>query len=106
MIFYSNLKVGIINDPTDWMAWSTFIIGFIFVGLTALFIYIYWKLKSSGDLLREKNSQKSLGSFKGFWANYRGSIIIFLSVVFLIIGLTFIISGFFGTEINSGLSRI
>lgn len=66
---------------------------FILMALGGLFIWMYYRQKNDFSL-KEKYKQKSIGSFKGFWARYRGAIYSFLSAIFILFGILFFLWAF------------
>ncbi len=93
-----DLGDGIFNDINDWYGWLYIIIGFAMIAVCLYLIWLYFDLKNSGELLRVESQQYKAGSFKGFWGRYRGAIIAFSAAVFLIVGFTMLLVGFFGYE--------
>lgn len=94
---------GLKDNPSSWQGWAFVITGLIFIIITAVLIWLYFVFKGRSERLREytKEQGKSLGSFKGFWGTYSGAIVLFLSIVFLILGIYFIWMGINGTLVES-----
>lgn len=62
------------------------IFSFVLLGLGGLFIWLYYGQKNDKELM-EKYGHKSAGSFKGYWARYRGAIYSFLAAMFIFFGI-------------------
>lgn len=86
------------NQTTDplWMSIMNIIIGIIFVGLAALFIWIYFDKKHEWETSKPEYNKKTSGSFKGYWLQYRSAIVAFMTVLFILIAIGFIAMGLLG----------
>lgn len=65
--------------------WITIIVALSLMLIGGLFIWIYYGQKNKHEFY-EAHKNKSSGSFKGFWARYRGAVYGFLAALFIIIG--------------------
>lgn len=66
------------------------ITGIFFAGLTGLFIFLYFKLNSTANALKQRSAHKSGWSFAGFWGENRQKIIAFLAGLFLLLSISFL----------------
>lgn len=68
----------------------------IFVGLSALFIWLYWRYKGQASLYAQKYAHRKSGSFQGFWGRNRHRIIGFMAAIFIMIAFFLLMIAFFG----------
>ncbi len=69
------------------------IASFIFLGIAGLFLWRYWANKNDSSLM-DKYGDKSAGSFKGYWARYRGAVYAFCSAMFILFGVLMFLFAF------------
>lgn len=76
------------TSPSLWSLefFLSILLSFALLGIGALFIWLYYRQKNDHGL-KEKYGHKSAGSFKGYWARYRGAVYAFLSAMFIIFGI-------------------
>ncbi|AHK22540.1 hypothetical protein X271_00435 [Candidatus Hepatoplasma crinochetorum Av] len=85
-----NLLESITTSNQDQIvAITEIIIAFVFLILTIWFFWMYFSEKREqwNSRVRRDRKNKSIGSFKGFWYEYKYHIIIFIGFLFLLISL-------------------
>lgn len=64
-------------------------VGLFFIVISALLIWYYYRSYLDNESLKIKYADYSPWSFKGYWGRYKNNIIMFLAIVFAIIGTLF-----------------
>lgn len=86
---------GIFSPDAMWTDWFNLILGLVFAGLAAWFIWIYFDKKHEWTAARPEYDRYKSGSYKGFWLRYRLAVVAFLAAVFFIFAITFVLLGLF-----------
>lgn len=98
MNIYSSFLPGIVKDISNPSSWLLLIVGLIILVIGIYLVYYYFRTKGVIEKLKENSKHLSTWSFKGFWGEYKGPIIIFIASLIIIISIFLIYYSLIGID--------